>query len=320
MAGEAPMSTPTARAALTPAERAERDAIIEQAVAHICTPDTTKELVRWALGCALDSWQAEIESRAVNAQAIEAACAERAAEALEAAARECDERAVLNDAVEWQPEHGLARDPHTGMRTSATDHRAIEARECAAAIRALSAIPTAPPTEPPKEVMPHATRTEHDERSSHSRHHAVTGAGASDQHAEPAPDAASGAAAMREAAARLCEHHQHVYIEGVSCCGSECHRFIAKQIRGLLVRDVLGPAAAHAEPHAGAELPTRRFALPDVAAWDAEYPRVPDDRLRVWIDETHRTEHGRSDIEHLMHDLRDCRALLRERMHGGEAK
>jgi len=47
---------------------------------------------------------------------------------IESAAKECEERAALNDAVEGE----------TTGRFPASYHRAIEASECAAAIRALS--------------------------------------------------------------------------------------------------------------------------------------------------------------------------------------
>ena len=51
----------------------------------------------------------------------------------ERCAIECGERAILNDAVEDAKD--VATDPHTGVVATACDHRAIEARECAAAIR-----------------------------------------------------------------------------------------------------------------------------------------------------------------------------------------
>ena len=54
----------------------------------------------------------------------------------ETCAVECEDRAVLNDAVE-QP-NGMCKDEQTGVVATAPGHRAIEARECAFAIRALS--------------------------------------------------------------------------------------------------------------------------------------------------------------------------------------
>lgn len=53
----------------------------------------------------------------------------------EAAARECETHAVLNDAVEGN--ENLVEDVGNGIVASATGHRAMEARECAFAIRAL---------------------------------------------------------------------------------------------------------------------------------------------------------------------------------------
>jgi len=55
---------------------------------------------------------------------------------IEAAAKVCDEHAVLNDAVEGAED--MATDPHTEVVATACAHRAIEARECAYAIRALA--------------------------------------------------------------------------------------------------------------------------------------------------------------------------------------
>ena len=70
-------------------------------------------------------------------EAIRAAEAEAFERAKEMAARECDERSILNDAVEG--EEDMATDVHTDVRATAGGHRAIEARCCAHAIRALRA-------------------------------------------------------------------------------------------------------------------------------------------------------------------------------------
>lgn len=71
-----------------------------------------------------------------NEASLATLLAAREAAVREECAIECDERAVLNDAVEGAVD--MATDPQTGVVATAADHRAIEARECAAAIRAAS--------------------------------------------------------------------------------------------------------------------------------------------------------------------------------------
>lgn len=66
---------------------------------------------------------------------IEAAERRGAERTRERCAHECDDRAVLNDAVEGEVDS--ATDARTGIVGTAGRHRAIEARECAFAIRAL---------------------------------------------------------------------------------------------------------------------------------------------------------------------------------------
>ena len=58
--------------------------------------------------------------------------------ALEEAAEECEERSVLNSAVE--PRGGFAMDPQTKVVSTVPGHRAIEASECAFAIRTLKEV------------------------------------------------------------------------------------------------------------------------------------------------------------------------------------
>lgn len=68
-------------------------------------------------------------------EAIATARAEGYRAGLERAAKECADRAVLNDAVEGGV---LVWDVGCGVKATAEGHRAIEARECEHAIRALA--------------------------------------------------------------------------------------------------------------------------------------------------------------------------------------
>ncbi len=67
-------------------------------------------------------------------RAREEARAEGERDMRERCAVECDERSALNDAVEGAV--GIVRDLN-GVKATAPGHRAIEARECAYALRAL---------------------------------------------------------------------------------------------------------------------------------------------------------------------------------------
>lgn len=102
---------------------------------------------RTAAAEAAEKWQVDSVSRCSHGLRNGAACPDCLAALLlawhrrgeedmrERAAKDCDERAILNASVEGPRQ--LCKDFQTGVVASAYGHRAIEARECAFSIRAL---------------------------------------------------------------------------------------------------------------------------------------------------------------------------------------